>query len=485
MVKAWLSKVLSFFFDFPEDWSEEKRRKSYLTTLIYIFFSLFLVLALLIRIVYVIFVVRDHNSVSLLSLALFSSLFIHFLFLIRKRGSKLSASFLIISLLVLCFQGSLQWGIDLFTIDIIYPLIIFLAAVLVSSNFSFLILFVEILGLTIIFYLQSNNLVVWDPSWKNYDSTYFDLIMILAVYFLMAAFSWLSTREIEKSLKRALKEEAKNKKLLEKLKYQNLNLEKIVEERTTDLKNYQLEQLIKVSPFVDMGKLAAGIIHNIRTPLAVISLALDNLLAKGANLNPDLYQEHLLKAKNATETISDFSKVSKNQFSENQSLDYFDLNQEIEKIIQLFDYKAKNRSIKIFFNSNKKYKLMAYREKLDQVIANLLLNAIEAFENSDKSDKHIFIKLERNKHYLLIQVKDYATGISKENLKDLFKARFTTKSEKDGLGLGLYFCQEIMQEFYETKIKIESVLGEGSVFTLRIKNKYILNPNGKKTSKSN
>lgn len=468
-------KKIKNFFHFPIDWSEEKRRKSYLTTLIYLFFAVFLTLSLLVRVFYVIFIIRDHNSVSLFSLILFSILFFNFLLRIRRKGGQLSAAFLITSLIILCFQGSFKWGIDLFTIDIIYPLIIFLAAVLVSANFAFIILLVEVLGLSVIFYLQSNNLVSWDPSWKNYQPTYFDLIMILAVYFLMAAFSWISTREIEKSLQKALKEKKKNKKLLEKLKYQNLNLEKIVEQRTAALKNYQIEQLIKVSPFIDMGKLAAGIIHNIRTPLSVISLAIDNLLSRKGEIDKKLYLEHLNRAKNAVEKINDFSKISKNQFSESNELDYFDLNQEIKELIQLFEHKASEKQIKIFFDENKKYKLMAYREKLDQVIANLLLNAIEAFDNSDKKEKHIFIKLKRNKHYLLIQIKDYATGINTEDLKNLFQARFTTKSNKNGLGLGLYFCQEIMNNFYETKVKVENMIGVGSTFTLRIKNKFLIN----------
>ena len=466
--------LLKNFFKFPSNWTEEKRRKSYLTTLVYLFFAVFLILAIFIRVFYSFFIIRDHNSVSLLILVVFALLFFSFLLRIRKKGSKLSAGFLVTALLVLCFQGTLKWGIDLYTIDIIYPLIIFLAAVLVSSNFAFIILLIEVIGFSLIFYLQSMDLVYCDSSWKNYQSTYLDLIMILSVYFLMAAFSWLSTREIEKSLERALKEEDKNKKLLEKLKYQNLNLERIVEERTAVLKNYQIEQLIKVSPFVGMGKLVAGIIHNIRTPLSVISLAIDNLLAKKSEMSTDLYLQHLNRAKNAVEKITDFSKISKNQFSEREELDYFDLNQEIEKLIQLFEHKASEKQIKIFFNENKKYKLMAYREKLDQVIANLLLNAIEAFDNSDKKEKHIFIKFKRNKHYLLIQIKDYATGINSEDLSHLFQARFTTKANSNGLGLGLYFCQEIMNDFYDTKIKVESIHGIGSTFTLRIKNKFLV-----------
>ena len=227
-----------------------------------------------------------------------------------------------------------------------------------------------------------------------------------------------------------------------------------------------------------MGKLAAGIIHNIRTPLAVISLSIDNLLKK--NLSIDCCEDNLNRAKNAVEIITDFSRISKNQLSQKENLDLFNLNQEINKLIRLFDYNASDKNVRIFFKSDKNYKLIAYREKLDQVIANILLNAIEAFDEKEKRDKYIFIRLKRNKHYLLIEIKDYATGISKENLKNLFQVNFSSKFETEGLGLGLFFCKEVMEKFYETKIKVESTFGEGTTFILRIKNKFILDFDEKK-----
>jgi len=473
----WLSKSLSYFFAFPDNWDEEKKRKAKLTTLLFLFFNFFLAIILLIRFVYDFFVIQEHHAESLLVLSVFSLSFLYFLFSIKAKGAKAASIFLISSLLFLCLKASSVWGLEIYTVDIIYPMIIFLAAMMLSAKYAFLVFFIEAISLSLIFYFNQVSLINIDNSWKNYDATYLDLIIVLVMFLLTAAFSWVSTKEIESSLKKALKEEKKNKKLLKKLKYQNQNLERIVEERTAALKDYQLKQLIHISPFVEMGKLTTGIIHNIRTPLSVISLVLDNL-ENSSNLN-EKEKENLLKASTAVSTINDFSRVSKNQFSNKSDLDVFSLSEEIEKLVQLFNYEAKKKGIKIFFNSSNNYKLLASKQKLTQVLANLLMNAVESFENSDKKDKNIFIKLKRNKHYLVIEVKDYGSGISDANLKKLFSPRFTTKMENQGLGLGLYFCQETMEDYFDSRIAVASKLGEGSTFSLRIKNKFILGKNGR------
>jgi signal transduction histidine kinase len=123
--------------------------------------------------------------------------------------------------------------------------------------------------------------------------------------------------------------------------------------------------------------------------------------------------------------------------------------------------------------------LLASKEKLTQVLANLLMNAVESFDDSTALDKSIFIKLKRNRHYLVIEVKDYGSGISDDNLPKLFSPRFSTKMENQGLGLGLYFCQETMEDYFDSRITVSSKLGEGSTFSLRIKNKFILGKNGR------
>ncbi len=124
--------------------------------------------------------------------------------------------------------------------------------------------------------------------------------------------------------------------------------------------------------------------------------------------------------------------------------------------------------------NNQNYQLYADRVKLDLVIANLILNAIEAYQNIDREEKHIFIKLIKKPRNLLIKVKDYGQGIEPKNLVKIFEPYFTTKNSNQALGLGLYISQLVMQRAFSSKIKVESILNQGSTFTLYIKNKFLL-----------
>lgn len=278
----------------------------------------------------------------------------------------------------------------------------------------------------------------------------------------MAFLSWISSREIEKSL-------FKTKDLANRLKLQNENLELIVMERTKELRLLQLKQLTKIAPLLDLGKLSAGLIHDIREPLSVLSLILQKAQSN-KNFVSDIEQAFV-----AIDKIDDLSKMSACKLFDKPILEVFDLNSEIKKLIDLFEYKSKLKKVKIIFEPNKQFELHSDRVKLNQVLANLILNSLKAYDEIEKNEKYIFIKLIKKPRNLLIKVKDYGPGISKENLLHVFDANFSSKESKQCLGLGLYVGQEAMMKTYETKITVESLSGHGSTFTLFIKNKFILN----------
>lgn len=307
-----------------------------------------------------------------------------------------------------------------------------------------------------------------DSSWRSSAPSLLNLITILVIYLLMAFLAWISSREIEKSL-------AKTKDLADKLKLQNENLELIVAERTKELKLLQLKQLTQIAPLLDLGKLSVGLIHDIREPLSILSLILQKAQSNN-NFVSDLEQAFL-----AIDKIDDLSKMSSCKLMDKPILEVFDLNKEIKKLIDLFEYKAKLKKVKIIFEPNKQFELHSDRIKLSQVLANLILNALEAYDEIDKSEKYIFIKLIKKPRNLLIKVKDYGAGISEENLPHIFDPNFSSKKSKQALGLGLYVSKEAMIKNYETKISVESSTGRGSTFTLFIKNKFILNVFGKST----
>ncbi len=447
---------------FEENWSEDKIRKSYLLNLINAGLFIFLVSIIAIRILGEMFFNASSNKESFVVLFSILLLLSFMIFLVKKGFVRIVAFSILILLLASSLKGSFTWGLDLYTVDMMYPLIILLSAILISSKFSFFMLFIICFNLSLIFILQENGYSFASSAWKLSTPSFLNLLTILLIYTLMTFLSWLSSREIEKSLN-------KSRILASKLKMQNENLEQIVEERTKELKVLQLNQLTRIAPLLDLGKLSAGLIHDVREPLAVLSFIMQNA-SQNKNIVKDLDEAFL-----AINKIDELSKMSACQLFSEPELEIFNLNQEIKKIISLFEYKTRLRKVRIIFETNKEYDLHADRSKLNQVIANLILNSLEAYEFSESKEKYIFIKLIKKPRNLLIKIKDYGIGINQENLIHIFEPNFSSKDNKEFLGFGLYVSQEAMKKVFESRIGFESEAEAGSEFTLFIKNKFILN----------
>ncbi len=107
--------------------------------------------------------------------------------------------------------------------------------------------------------------------------------------------------------------------------------------------------------------------------------------------------------------------------------------------------------------------LQADPNLLDQVLINLLVNAIEAVK--EKPEPHITLSAHRSEnHKILISIADNGTGMTKEIQDKIFIPFFSTK--KQGSGIGLSLCKQIMM-LHRGNIQVQSVEGEGTVFTLR------------------
>ena len=98
------------------------------------------------------------------------------------------------------------------------------------------------------------------------------------------------------------------------------------------------------------------------------------------------------------------------------------------------------------------------------MILNILKNALFAVE---KEHGIITIKTSIKDDFVIIDIKDNGKGIPKNELDDIFKPFFTTKSKKDGSGLGLFICKDIIEKYNGT-IKVKSVLDKGTTITITL-----------------
>ena len=102
---------------------------------------------------------------------------------------------------------------------------------------------------------------------------------------------------------------------------------------------------------------------------------------------------------------------------------------------------------------------------LEQILINLLLNAVQSVDKQDSWIK-ISVKVgDPHKNHMAIEVQDNGIGMDQETMKRIFDPFFTTKSKAAGTGLGLYICHNLSQGLGGT-IEMESEPGKGSIFRL-------------------
>ena len=222
-------------------------------------------------------------------------------------------------------------------------------------------------------------------------------------------------------------------------------------------------QLAQADKLSSIGLLAAGVAHEINTPLAVISSyaqMLSKQLRGDARLSPvlDKITQQSFRAAEIANGLLNFSRTSTTEFRST------DLNQVIRDTLSLLEHQFK--TAEIFVDLDLALDLppiSGNAGKLQQVFLNLLLNAKDAMAGGGR----LRVATLANGQVEAI-VSDSGSGIAPEHLKRIYDPFFTTKNmhgEKRGTGLGLAVSYGIIQE-HAGKIHVESAIGAGTTFHL-------------------
>jgi len=237
-------------------------------------------------------------------------------------------------------------------------------------------------------------------------------------------------------------------------------LEKQVEERTTKIKEMQ-DSLIQSEKLASLGKMAAGIAHEINNPLTSILINSHLLLEK---TNDDPYTKESLNL--ITEETSRCSSIVKGllEFSRQSppKKEPADINRLIANTSTLLEnqFKFQNIEVKKDFDPNLP-NVKIDTGKIKQVLWNLMINAAEAMPDGGKLT--IATSLSEKQKHIVIKITDTGKGIPKDNINKLFDPFFTTK--ESGSGLGLAVTYGIIQQ-HQGSIKANSKVGQGTTFTV-------------------
>jgi signal transduction histidine kinase len=223
-----------------------------------------------------------------------------------------------------------------------------------------------------------------------------------------------------------------------------------------------LHRLARSEKMAELGRLSAGIIHEVNTPLSVIAAASQMVLCERdlpeivVELVERIYQE-AQRLSQLTRGILSFSREEDGPDRET------DVNLIIREVLTFLKYEMLKRSITVIENLDPCLPLMhAQPNVLKQVFLNLIVNALQAIG----TDGQLFLATSRtNDGMLRVAVRDTGPGIADAMLEKIFTPFFTTKDAGEGTGLGLFVTKNNVEQL-GGRIAVASVLGQGTCFTL-------------------
>ena len=235
-------------------------------------------------------------------------------------------------------------------------------------------------------------------------------------------------------------------------------LEKRVEERARELQTMQAV-MIQSEKLASLGKMAAGVAHEINNPLTSILIQAHLLLETCEPGNPSrenltLIADETSRCAEIVKGLLEFARMTPAQPTK------ADVNDIIERSIQLLEKQASVRNIKIIKALDLSLPSIDLdKNKMQQVFSNLIINACDAMAGGGTLTITSRLGLDRRQIEILFA--DTGMGIPEENIHKLFDPFFTTKSA--GTGLGLAVSYGIIQQ-RGGKIGVRSEVGQGSVF---------------------
>ncbi len=251
-------------------------------------------------------------------------------------------------------------------------------------------------------------------------------------------------------------------------------------------------ELIQSEKMSAVGKLASGVAHEVKNPLAIIIQGV-NYLEEKLHLEENDYSKilqmikaNVRRADNIVRALLDFSRASK------LNLVPEDINSILKSSLVLVQHRTKLEDIEIVEELNEGLpKVLADKGKMEQVFVNLFLNAIQAMPNGGRLSICSYIKrlnepinrvgkggmenyFKAGESVVVIEAEDTGVGIPEEHLEKIADPFYTTKNPGEGTGLGLSVTKNII-DLHKGIMEIKSIIGKGTKIIVTLKKSGGLN----------
>ncbi len=287
---------------------------------------------------------------------------------------------------------------------------------------------------------------------------YYQLLLIFMILLVTAIFFYFFNIFLS-NIKKDKELELLNNSLKQRV------LEEVKKNRQKD------QQLLHQSRLAQMGEMISMISHQWRQPLAAISATsasielkaslnkLDNETAEQKAHDISNFSQHLSR------TIDDF----RNFFKPNKEKSKITYDEIIKSVLNIVKISITNKNIELHTDLHCHNRFMSYPNELQQVVLNLIKNAEDILLEKMVESPFIKIKTYQKNNTHILEVSDNGGGVPETVKEKIFDPYFSTKTQKEGSGLGLYMSKMIIEEHCGGKLDIFNS-SEGAMFRIKIKN---------------
>jgi signal transduction histidine kinase len=220
------------------------------------------------------------------------------------------------------------------------------------------------------------------------------------------------------------------------------------------------QQVVQASKLSAIGQLAAGVAHELNTPLAAIGLALEaaQIRPEKSATKLERASDALQKAKEIVSGLLDYARHA------GETRELIEPKSVIDGALDLVSSQLRQRKVKIVVQCDEKLDpMLGNMTDFQQVMINLMLNAADA--STEKQE--IVVRARQVDTRIELSVQDFGEGIPKEHRGKIFDPFFTTKPVGRGTGLGLSVCKQLVER-HHGHLTYETEVGRGSTFTIKV-----------------
>ncbi|HUB93513.1 MAG TPA: HAMP domain-containing sensor histidine kinase [Verrucomicrobiae bacterium] len=367
---------------------------------------------------------------------------------LRKGYFLIAAAGLLGIYALLAITMAIQWSVNLPSVLLLLCVVIVVSGMALGARYSLYVTLGSMVALGGVEYMTVTGRLRPDTAWRYAPTHFPDLFAYFLAFITLGLCSWLFNRQTDLALYHAHQADRA-------LQHEKKLLEIKVEERTRALQAAQMEKMQQLYRFAQLGQFSTSLLHDLANHLTTMSLDIEGMREQ--------YEQTEIhdRVSRRIQYIDDTIRWAYNHINGKVQERTFSVRREVREVIAILRYDARQQHVTLHSTVKPTGPLTMYGDpnRFRQIIANLISNAIDAYEDKEQISRVVTIEIDRQPDSTVtVAVRDYGIGIPKEARAKIFEPFYSTKY--DGMGIGLFMVRQIVEEHFHGHITLEAVNGE-------------------------